>query len=110
MHLLFVVQRYGPEVFGGAEDACRQFASRMAVRHDVEVLTSCAVSYVDWANVYRPGTESLDGVTVASAGSVPTVLHPTAHDEPMLYLQLFDTTFRHPRALAFLTQEEAALV
>lgn len=187
MRLLFVVQRYGPDVFGGAEFACRQFAMHMAERHDVEVLTSCAVSYVDWANVYPPGMDSFEGVAihrlpvahpresryfeplnntavgpvrpipqylqrewmrvqgpympdlrgwlcekapsydavifftylyyttwaglpVASARSVPTVLHPTAHDEPMLYLQLFDTLFRHPRALAFLTEEEEALV
>ena len=65
MHLLFVVQRYGVEVFGGAEQATRMYASRMAARgHDVEVLTSCAVSYVDWADHFPPGTSELEGVTV----------------------------------------------
>jgi glycosyltransferase involved in cell wall biosynthesis len=187
MRLLFVVQRYGAEVPGGAELAGRQFASRLAARgHEVEVLTSCAVSYVDWANVYPPGTEETDGVLVhrlrtarprqphvfdplharvpfgrrvpppflqrewmrlqgpelpglvpwlraraagfdrvifftylyytswaglpAAAGLAPTVLHPTAHDEPPLYLPLFDLTFRLPSALAFLSEEEAELV
>jgi glycosyltransferase involved in cell wall biosynthesis len=63
--LLFVVQRYGREVAGGAEFLCRQFASRLAARgHRVEVVTTCALSYVDWADQYRPGTEDLDGVTV----------------------------------------------
>ena len=46
----------------------------------------------------------------AAAGLAPCVLHPTAHDEPPLYLSLFDTTFTHPSALAYLTEEEAALV
>ncbi len=65
MRLLFVVQRYGLEIFGGAEQATRMFASRMAGRgHDVEVLTSCALSYVDWADHFPPGTSELEGVPV----------------------------------------------
>lgn len=187
MRLLFVVQRYGVEVPGGAELAGREFATRLAARgHAVEVLTSCAVSYVDWADHYPPGTQELDGVLVhrlevsrpredrlfgplharvpfgarkvppflqrewmrmqgpdlpglapwlranaasfdravfftylyytataglpAAAGLVPTVLHPTAHDEPPLYLSSFELTFRLPAALAFLTEDEEALV
>jgi glycosyltransferase involved in cell wall biosynthesis len=41
---------------------------------------------------------------------LPTVLHPTAHDEPPLYLGLFDLLFRLPRGFGFLSCEEAALV
>jgi glycosyltransferase involved in cell wall biosynthesis len=63
--LLFVVQRYGGEVAGGAELLCRQFATLLAGRgHEVHVLTSCAVSYVDWANQYQPGDTTLEGVMV----------------------------------------------
>ena len=65
MRLLYVVQRYGREVAGGAERHCRQFATRLAQRgHDVEVLTTCAQSYLDWANEYGPGTAELDWVVV----------------------------------------------
>src|SRR5256885_7089410 len=65
MRVLFVVQRYGAQVPGGAELAAREFATRLALRgHATEVLTSCAVSYVDWANAYPPGTEELDDVLV----------------------------------------------
>ena len=187
MRLLFVVQRYGREVAGGAEFLCREFASRLAARgHRVDVVTTCAVNYVDWANHYPPGTEDLDGVTVhrlavqcprddrlfsplntratwaegrvplylehqwmraqgpyvpqlvpwlssrapgydvvvfftylyytswaglpAAAAAAPTVLHPTAHDEPPLYLDLFRTMFHHPAAFAFSTEEEVDLV
>src|SRR5947208_16436655 len=44
------------------------------------------------------------------AGAVPTVLHPTAHDEPMIQLSIFDEEMYLPDALAFLTPEEAAYV
>jgi glycosyltransferase involved in cell wall biosynthesis len=41
---------------------------------------------------------------------LPTVLHPTAHDEPPIYLPLFDLMMRLPHAFGFLTEEEAGLV
>jgi glycosyltransferase involved in cell wall biosynthesis len=63
--LLFVVQRYGPEVAGGAELHCRQFATALAARgHDVHALTSRAISYLDWADEYPPGDADVDGVQV----------------------------------------------
>jgi glycosyltransferase involved in cell wall biosynthesis len=187
MRLLFVVQRYGTEVAGGAEAACRDLASRLASRgHEVHALTSCAQSYVDWANAYPEGTVEIDGVLVhrlavshprdarffgpmnartvfghkpvplylqhawmrmqgpdvpdlapwlaqraagydavvfftylyyttwaglpIAAGLAPTVLHPTAHDEPPIYLPLFDFIFRLPTAYGFLTEEEESFV
>lgn len=187
MRLLEVVQRYGREVAGGAETHCRQMATRLAARgHDVDVVTSCAVSYVRWEDHYPSGADDVDGVTVhrlpvererdiglfgplngrtvwgrkpvpfhmqrewmrmqgpllpqlvpwleanargydavvfftylyytawaglpVAAGLAPTVLHPTAHEEPALELPLFETTFRHPTAFAFSTPEERDLV
>ena len=65
MRICYVVQRYGADVAGGAEQHCREMAERMAARgHDVEVVTSCARSYVDWANELEPGTSVIDGVVV----------------------------------------------
>jgi glycosyltransferase involved in cell wall biosynthesis len=65
LRILFVVQRYGEEVAGGAELCCRQFATRLAARgHHVEVATSRAQSALDWADTYPSGTTELDGVTV----------------------------------------------
>jgi glycosyltransferase involved in cell wall biosynthesis len=67
--ILFVVQRYGHEVTGGAELHCREFATRLGRRgHLVEVLTSRAESADDWANVYPEGSSELDGVTVHRLG------------------------------------------
>lgn len=187
MRLLFVVQRYGSDVAGGAEAFCRLFAERLTARGvHVEVVTSCATSYVDWANIFAPGTHDIAGVPVHRlpvvqarddrlfgplnsrvmagerpiplylqeewmslqgprldgfgpwlddraetfdaavfftylyhptwsglhrvAGRLPTLLHPTAHDEPPLYLPIFDLVMRLPDALGYLTEEEQALV
>lgn len=186
MRLLFVVQRYGPEVAGGAERLCREFATRMARRgHHIEVLSTCALDYSTWANVFEPGTSKDGSVTVhrlrvdhprdpdlfsslymrvifgrkpvplylqrewlraqgpyvsqleswleqetgrfdlvvfftylyytttqglPAVHDTPTVLHPTAHDEPPLNLQIFEQVFRMPSALAFSTPEEADFV
>ena len=41
---------------------------------------------------------------------MPTLLHPTAHDEPPLRLSIFEEVLRAPDAFAFLTPEEADLV
>ena len=64
MKVAFVVQRYGPEVVGGAELHCRWVAEHVAERHDVEVLTTTAIDYLSWHNVLPPGESRVNGVTV----------------------------------------------
>lgn len=187
MRILYAVQRYGEQVVGGSESAARMFAERLAQQgHDVEVVTSCATSYVDWANVLDSGTEDLNGVTVhrlpvldlrrpekfgplhgwmiagprpaplfeqqrwakhmgpdlagyrqwlrdhhrrfdlavfmtylyatatvglpVVAGQLPTILQPTAHDEPPLRVPLYDSLFRQPDAFLYFTPEEQDIV
>jgi glycosyltransferase involved in cell wall biosynthesis len=60
MKLACVVHRYGPQVTGGSEAHCRALATRLAVNHQVDVLTSCATDYITWKNVL-PAGESRDG-------------------------------------------------
>ncbi|MBW3590016.1 MAG: glycosyltransferase family 4 protein [Actinobacteria bacterium] len=187
MKLLYVVQRYGTEVAGGAEFACKAFATRLSARdHRVEVLTTCAASYATWENFYSEGVSEMNGLKVhrlpvlsprdddkfgsfiarmawdrgrvplhlqkewmrlqgpqvpdlgpwlhdragefdavifftylyytawaglkAASGLTTTILHPTAHDEPPIYLPLFDLMFRLPSGLALFTKEEAELI
>jgi glycosyltransferase involved in cell wall biosynthesis len=64
MRLAVVVQRYGAEVVGGAELHARWVAQRLAARHEVEVLTTCAVDYLTWKNVYPEGPTEVAGVRV----------------------------------------------
>lgn len=65
MRILYVVQRYGEEIVGGSEAACRQFAEHLVeAGHQVTILTSCAKSYVTWENHYQPGESMLNGVNI----------------------------------------------
>ena len=64
MRLAFVVQRYGPDVNGGAEVECRQLAERMSRHMQVEVLTTCAEDYHTWRNIYPAGRDVINGVPV----------------------------------------------
>jgi glycosyltransferase involved in cell wall biosynthesis len=187
MKILYTVQRYGSQIVGGSEAACRHFSEELVHRgHDVEVMTSCAQSYIDWGDEYAPGTEEINGVIVhrlpvverrtdelfgplhghmmnkpassplfeqqrwarlmgpqlqdqrswllrnaerfdvavfmtylystttaglpTLANRLPTILQPTAHDEPPVYVSLFQSIFRQPDAFLFFTPEERAIV
>lgn len=58
--LAVVVPRFGAGITGGAEALARQVALRLATRHQVTVLTTCAEDFVSWADAL-PAGESQDG-------------------------------------------------
>jgi glycosyltransferase involved in cell wall biosynthesis len=173
-----VVQRYGEEVNGGAELECRWTAELMKDLWNIEVITTCALDYMTWANYYKAGCNSVNGVTVhrfpvekernvtgfnrlsenilghrhsyadeiewmkAQGPNSPdllryirensgrfdlfifftylygttfwglplveekSILVPTAHDEPPIYLEIFKDLFRKPKGFVFNTPEE----
>lgn len=100
MKLLYVVQRYGDDIVGGSEAACRQFAETLSsAGHSVEVLTSCARSYVTWEDSYEPGTSVINGVTVHRL-PVVNMRHPERFGPTDIWLMSEESSpllFEHER-------------
>ena len=64
MKLAVVVQRYGADINGGAEQHARYIAERLAPYAQVEVVTTCAREYVTWKNELPAGVEDVHGIPV----------------------------------------------
>lgn len=62
--IAFIVQQYGLEMYGGAELHCMRLAEKMASLYNVDVLTTCSLDYLSWANHYPEGKSEINGVTV----------------------------------------------
>ena len=88
MKIAFIVQRYGTEILGGSEYHCRLIAERLAPKHQVDVLTTCARDYVTWRDDYPPGTEMVNGIPVRRF----RVDHPR---DPHAFGRRSDRVFNH---------------
>jgi len=97
VRLAFVVQRYGTEVGGGAELHCRWLAERLARRHEVEVFSTRARSYIDWANAYPGGTTVVNGIPVHR-------FDVARRRKPRVFASISNTVFEGPHTAA---EEEA---
>jgi glycosyltransferase involved in cell wall biosynthesis len=62
--IALVVQRFGPDLVGGAESLCRTVAKMLGRYWPVEVLTTCAKDYSTWRNEYPAGTTVADDLVV----------------------------------------------
>jgi glycosyltransferase involved in cell wall biosynthesis len=91
------VQRDWLEMEGPHAPALPRWLRHRAGDYDVVVFITY-LYWTAWAGLH------------AVAGTVPTILHPTAHDEPPLRYSVFNDVFHLPDAFAFLTREEEELV
>ncbi|MDP1900529.1 MAG: glycosyltransferase family 4 protein [Rubrivivax sp.] len=62
--IAIVIPRYGEAINGGAEAHARLLAEHLAEEFEVEVLTSCARDYTDWAMRFPPGPCRVGGIRV----------------------------------------------
>src|SRR3954469_21189525 len=92
MRVTVVVQRYGEDILGGAERQASQVAERLAERHAVTVLTSCAQDYTTWENHYPPGESHVNGVRV--------LRFPTTSVRPANISLIWDQAFHQHHTLA----------
>lgn len=61
--IAIVVQRYGEEVNGGAEQHVRRIAERLIEWYDISVITTTARE-LDWNSFYQEGETNLNGVSI----------------------------------------------
>jgi len=64
MKLACVIHRFGSDFAGGSEGHCRAIALRLAERHDVTVVTTCAKDHISWENAYPEGESAAGPLTV----------------------------------------------
>ena len=78
MRLAFITPRYGAEIAGDAERACRLLAEHLSRRHDVDVLTTTARDARTWRAGYAEGADRVRRVHVrrfaVSPGHDPAAL------------------------------------
>jgi glycosyltransferase involved in cell wall biosynthesis len=64
MKIACVIHRFGTDFAGGSEGHCRAIATRLAARHQVTILTTCAKDHITWRNEYPEGRSELGPLTV----------------------------------------------
>ena len=64
MKIAIVVQRYGEEVNGGAEQMARWLAEHLLCLANVDVITTCAIDYNTWEDIYPSGESEVNGVRI----------------------------------------------
>lgn len=62
--IAIVNQRYGAEVNGGSEHYTMQIAKQLSKEYNVEIITTTALSHINWENYYQPGIKYTDGITI----------------------------------------------
>ncbi len=74
-----IVQRYGPQVNGGAEVLARMVAEKLALKYDITVLTSRALDYHFWEPELPEGESEENGVKIIRFDHKPKAAAKKVH-------------------------------
>ena len=93
MKVAIVVQRYGADINGGAEQHARYVAEHLGRHVQVEVLTTCAHrDYISWKNELPEGKEMVHGI--------PVHRFPVASERnPVEFAKWSEKVFMQPHSL-----------
>jgi glycosyltransferase involved in cell wall biosynthesis len=97
-----VVQRYGADINGGAEQHARYIAEHLAPHVPVEVLTTRAHDYITWRNERPEGLETVNGIRVRR---FPVSRERDPNEFGMLSARVFGETHSLGDELAWLEAE-----
>jgi glycosyltransferase involved in cell wall biosynthesis len=103
--LAVVVQRYGADINGGAEQHARYIAERLSRHVTVEVVTTCARDYVTWKNELPAGVGQVNGISVRR---FPVAHERKPNDFGRRSVQVFDKTHSLADELRWLDSEGPA--
>ena len=59
-----VIQRYGQEICGGAEQLCRIFAEKLSQKYEIHIITTTAIDDSTWENYYLSGVTKDKKITI----------------------------------------------
>jgi glycosyltransferase involved in cell wall biosynthesis len=92
--IAIVVQRCHETIVGGSEALAWQYATLLSHKFQVEILTTTALEYRDWANDLSPGIEIKQGVTI---NRFPVTIGRTDYWHKLHERLLRDFQFSTPR-------------
>lgn len=64
MKIAIIIQRYGPEILGGAEQLASVVAAVLKEKCEVTVLTTTAKDHLSWKPHYKPGESKVDNIRI----------------------------------------------
>lgn len=105
--IAFVIDRYGQEINGGAEDLCRVLAEHMTNKYEVYVLTTTSKGVNPWDNFFQAGSSEANRVEVLrfEIEETPPNADPTEIGGPYCpsLITFIKEHYREYKAIIFIT-------
>lgn len=105
--IAFVIDRYGQEINGGAEDHCRVLAEHMVDKYEVRVLTTTSKGINPWDNYFSIGLSEINDVEILrfEIEEIPPNADPTEMAGPYCpsLIEYIKMNYAEYKAIIFIT-------